>query len=248
MKNITKETLQKIKRENVRPRPKSYFLVRRSVVWIIFGLSTLFGSVASGIAIFQIKHAEWDLYRHFSHSLLRFVLLMLPYVWLIFLIGFSFFAYYAYRHTERGYRYSVVWVVVQNVFLAIILGWLLYASGLSENLETVFQAKVPIYRRLQAHKQKVWMSPRQGLLAGTITKIISQQKIQLLDLQQNYWVIDIADTLWRGHLRPVKGLKIKIVGKIKGGKEFIAEEIRPWKGKKHRGGRGSFKSNRNRQR
>jgi ATP-dependent 26S proteasome regulatory subunit len=96
---------------------------------------------------------------------------------------------------------------------------------------------VSFYRKLQERKQKVWMSPAQGLLAGTITKVVSEQKVEIKDLQGNNWVIDIADTIWRGRLRPAEGLKIKILGHMKEQDRFIANEIRPWKGRRDQGGK-----------
>lgn len=231
MADISKDILQKIKKDKVRPYPKQYFLLKRSVIWTVFGLSILLGSIASAIAIFQLRYAEWDLYKHLSHSLVEFVLLVIPFFWLIFLLGFTGFAYYYFRRTEQGYRYAAVWIILSSIVLSIIGGGTLYSTSLPERLERVFQENVPFYRKLQERKQKVWMSPGQGLLAGRIIKIISDQKVEIEDLQGNNWVIDIGDTIWRGRLRPAEDLKIKILGEMKGQNRFVANEIRPWKGR-----------------
>jgi len=159
------------------------------------------------------------------------VLLVIPFFWLIFLLGFTGFAYYYFRRTEQGYRYAAVWIILSSIVLSIIGGGILYSTGLPERLERVFQENVPFYRKLQERKQKVWMSPGQGLLAGTITKVVSEQKVEIKDLQGNNWVIDISDTIWRGRLRPAEDLKIKILGEMKGQNRFVANEIRPWKGR-----------------
>ena len=235
MTDLSKDILQKIKKDEVRPYPKEYFLLKRSVIWTVFGLSIFLGSVASAIALFQLRYAEWDLYKHLSHSLAEFVLLVIPFFWLIFLLGFTGFACYYFRRTEQGYRYAAVWVISLSIALSIIGGALLYSTSLPERLESVFQVNVPFYRKLQERKQKVWMSPAQGLLAGTITKVVSEQKVEIRDLHGNNWVIDIADTIWRGRLRPAEDLKIKILGHMKEQGRFVANEIRPWKGRKGRG-------------
>lgn len=235
MADISKKILKKIKNDAIRPYSKHHFLLRRSVIWALLCLSILLGSVASAIALFQLRYAEWDLYQHLGHSLLEFALLVIPFFWFIFLLGFTGFAYYYFRRTEQGYRYCTVWVISGSIALSIIGGGLLYATGFSERLETVFQDNIPFYRELQERKQKVWMSPGKGLLAGRIIEIISDQKIQIEDLHSNMWVIDIADTIWRGQLRPVDDLKIKILGKQKGQSLFVADEIRPWQGKRGRG-------------
>ncbi len=234
MADISKEILQKIKKDEVRPYPKQYFLLRRSVIWTTFGLSILLGSVASAIALFQLRYAEWDLYKHLTHSPVEFVLLVIPFFWLIFLLGFTGVAYYYFRRTEQGYGYATVWIILLSIILSISCGGLLYSTGLPDKLERVFQQNLPFYRDIQERKQKVWMSPMHGLLAGRISKIISDQKIEIEDLHGNNWVIDIADTIWRGQLRPAEDLKIKILGEMKGQNRFVANEIRPWKGRRGR--------------
>jgi len=223
--------LQKIKDDNVRPYPKWRFLFKRSVIWAVFSLSILLGSIASAIAMFQLKHAEWDLYQHFNDSLIEFALLVIPIFWLIFLLGFTGFAYYYFRRTEQGYRYRTLWIISGSIVLSIISGGFLYSTGLPEKLEPIFLDNVPFYQKWQVRKQRVWMSPAKGLLAGRITTVISDRKIRIEDLQGNSWEVDIVDTIWRGRLKPAKDLKIKILGQKKGEGRFVAAVIKPWRGK-----------------
>ena len=124
---------------------------------------------------------------------------------------------------------------MSGIVLSIVGGGFLYATGLPERMETVFQDNVLFYRQWQERKQRVWMSSRQGLLAGKITEIISAQKIRIKGLKRNVWVIDIGDTIWRGQLSPDEDLKIKILGQMKGKGQFIANEIWPWQGRKSPG-------------
>ena len=235
MKDLSKNILQKIREDKISPFSKRRFLFRRSIIWTVFFLSILLGSVSSAVALFQLRYAEWDLYQHISHSLVEFILLVIPFFWLIFLLGFTVFAYYYFRRTEQGYRYGTIRIILSSIALSIIGGGFLYTTGLPERLETVFQDNVPFYRQWQERKQRVWMSPGQGLLAGKITGIISAQKIQIEDLQGNSWVIDIGNTIWRGRLRPAENLKIKILGQMKEKGQFAANEIRPWQGRKSPG-------------
>jgi len=234
MMDTSQKILQKIKDNDVRPDPKWHFLFKRSVIWVVFFLSILLGSMASALAIFQLRYAEWDLYQHFRHSLAEFVLLVLPIFWLVFLLGFTGFAYYYFRRTEQGYRYRALWVVSGSIILSLIGGGFLYSTGLPEKLEPVFFDNMPFYQQWQARKQRVWMSPDKGLLAGRITTVISDRKIQIEDLEGATWEIDITDTLWRGRLKPAESLKIKIIGQKTGAGRFAAAEIRPWRGRRRR--------------
>ncbi len=71
MTDISKNTIEKIRKENVQPLPKRYFLLKRSVLWGFFGLSILLGSIAGSIAIFMLTHFEWDLYNRLGHRFKR---------------------------------------------------------------------------------------------------------------------------------------------------------------------------------
>ena len=235
MTDISKNTLDKIKKQNVRPIPKYYFLFKRSILWSLFGLSILLGSIASGIVIFLLTHFEWDVYHHLGHSLIGFILLAFPYFWLIFLLGFSIFAYLFFRRTEHGYRYKTVWIVLLSIIFSIAGGALLYVTELPERLENAFQENLPFYRGLENHKRNVWMSPKQGLLAGKIINVSSKESMQIKDLNGMIWNIHIGNTVWRGRLTPSENLEIKIIGHKKEENQFIAKEIRPWKGEKQRG-------------
>jgi len=239
MTDTGQKILKKIKEDRIRPYPKWRFLFKRSVIWTVFLLSILLGSIASASAMFQLRYAEWDLYQHLSHSLIELVLLVVPIFWLIFLGGFTWFAYYYFRQTEQGYRYGAIRVISGSIMLSTLGGGLLYISGLPEKLEPIFLDKVPYYREWQAHKQRIWMSPAQGLLAGRIASVVSDRKIQLEDLEGKLWEIEIADTVWRGRLEPVRDLKIKIIGHCPQNGRFVAEEIRPWQGQGQK--KGAFR-------
>jgi uncharacterized membrane protein len=238
MKDISDKIIERIKKGDVKPYSKWHFVFHRSAIWILFGITILIGSIACGIAIFQLQHAEWDLYRHLSHSLPEFIILIVPYFWLIFMIGFTVFAYYFFRHTERGYRYSAVAFVLVSLGISIVGGLVFHKAGLAESLEGIFRDRVSFYRALQERRERVWMAPENGLLAGKITAVKPDGAMELLDLNTRQWTLSAPHAVWRGNLTPEKGLKIKIIGRMKNSREFVAEEIRPWGGRRRRYGQG----------
>ena len=237
MKDISDKVIKRIKEGDVKPYSKWRFILHRFVMWVLFGISILIGSVASGVAIFQLQHAEWDLYQHFSHSLLEFVILVVPYFWLIFMIGFTVFAYYFFRRTERGYRYSVVVLVLVSLGVSIAGGLIFDKVGFAERLEGLFSDRVSFYRALQERKERVWMAPENGLLAGKIIEVMPDGTMEFVDFNNQRWTLLARHAVWRRSLKPMKGLKIKIIGRMKSNKVFVAEEIRPWGGRRWRHGK-----------
>ncbi len=237
MTRISKTVLKKIEEEKIRPYPKWRFILRRSFITTLFVISILLGSLAGGVTIFQLTHADWDLYRHFTHSILEFTVLIIPYFWLVFMIGFTVFAVYFFRHTERGYRYSAIGLAFTSVAVSIAGGFIFYKLGFSERLEVVFQNRISIYRKLQERRMKLWVAPERGLLAGEIVEIMSEKSFRLRDFRGNSWtIVSGEDTLWRRGLSPRKNLQIKIIGRMQKKGLFVAKEIRPWCGWRHRRG------------
>jgi TM2 domain-containing membrane protein YozV len=159
---------------------------------------------------------------------------MLPYFWFFFLLIFLGMASVYFRRTEKGYRFHIAMIISGCLVISAIGGFLLYHTGFSEKLETLFQEKIPVYRTLTSGRHRMWQSPENGLLAGEITELVSDGLIGIRDLQGHRWRIDISNALWRGRLRPEIGLKIKLIGKATAEKSFTASEIRPLIGRGYR--------------
>ncbi len=231
MTELSKKIIQKIERENIKPYSKWHFLFKRSVIWTLFMISVLSGALSSGVLIYQFQNTEWNLYEHYNHSLLEFIMIVIPYFWIVFLILFSILVFYYFRRTESGYRKNTAWVIFITLFLSFAGGAALNQMGLSEKVETSFQKRVPFYRSMIERRRRMWSAPRRGLLAGKIIKIEAQNNLLLVDFHKRVWQIDISEARIRGRMALKEELRIKIIGKITGNLEFKAREIRPWMGR-----------------
>ena len=247
MTDISEKVIKKIKKDKIEPHSKKRFILKRTAIWMLLGLSLLLGIVACSVVIFQIKHAEWDFYHLLDYTLLRYIILILPYFWITFLIIFLILVYLNFRRTERGYRIKPVLVIFCTFLISILGGFLLYQTGFSEKLEAVFQEKIPVYRWVNSGRHRMWMSPHRGLLSGEILKLVSSQEIEFRDLQGKNWIVDISNAIWRGRLRPSPGLKIKLIGEMTGDNKFKASEIRPLYGRGYgrHGGKRGFRHRKN---
>jgi len=229
MKNISNEVLKKIKDNNIKPKPRWYFITKNYFIWSIFGISIILGSFAFSMVLFIIKQLDWDIYHYIGDSFLKTVFISLPYLWLIFLILFTGVAYYNFIHTKRGYRFKFISILLISLIISIILGTGLYFNGFSERLENVFLEKIPYYNRLVYSCEEQWMQPKRGLLAGTIIEIgLPENNFMLMDLNNNHWKIEASKVIWKGKIAPATGLKIKLIGKLIDANNFKAMEIRPW--------------------
>ncbi len=243
MNDISRETLIKIREQGIVPRAKGYFILKSSTVWALFIVSIVLGSMAASAVIFQIKNVEWELFNHFRNSISEFIILFIPYLWGLFMIGFSIVAYYYFRQTQGGYRYHAFTIVALSVLISILGGIGFYATGVSERMESIFEERLPFYKGITFHNRVVWMSPDKGLLAGKIVDISKEGMFILKDLDGNEWHVTANDAKWRGRLRPSRDLEIKIIGTRTDKESFEAREVRPWHGRKRGEGKGRHNMN-----
>jgi len=229
MKNISNEVLKKIKDNNIKPKPRWYFITKNYFIWSVFGISIILGSFAFSMVLFIIKQLDWDIYHYVGDSFLKTVFISLPYLWLIFLILFIGVAYYNFTHTKRGYRFKFISIFLISLIISTTLGTGLYFNGFSEKLENIFLKKIPYYGRLVYSCDEQWMQPKRGLLAGTIIETgLLENNFILMDLDDKRWKIEAGKATWKGKIAPEIDLKIKLIGKPIDDNNFEAMEIRPW--------------------
>ncbi len=239
MKNAQK-MLSKIKSRKIEPIPKWKFLLKNNFLWGLFLFSILFGSFAFSVVLFSIQNTEFDLISHISESKIQFFIKLLPIAWILFLGIFLFSAYKLFENTKKGYKFSSLFITGGSFILSLIFGSFLFFAGGGEKLEHLFAEKIPLYESLEEKKISLWSMPHKGFLSGII--IQNNKKIILQDWSHKNWKIDKNKALIRPKVKILMGEKIKIIGKISDNNIFIAEEIRPWKGKGKRRSQGRLNS------
>ncbi len=197
MSDLSKKTLDQIETGNIRPYSIWRFRALKMLVWSMFVLSILTGSIGTAVAIFLVKNADWDLYRHFGHSLAEFSLLILPWFWILFICMFTLFAYYYFRKTGRGYKLNTIRVIFLSISLSVAIGTVLSLTTLPEKIESTFNKTLPWYTHMHRHRHTMWMNPEKGFLVGTIGQS-TDTIIIITDLNGNTWQVDVSKTIWRG--------------------------------------------------
>lgn len=185
--NISRQVLQKIKQEKIAPEPKWRFLLKDYVMWAFFGISILLGGLATAVIIFLTQNSGWEIYSQGQASWLKFILLNIPYFWLLFFALFIFAAYYNFYHTNSGYRYRFFYILLISVACSIMFGSVIYGVGLGEKIENIFYKRVPFYEEIMHHRQEVWQQPGRGFLVGDL--LVEDKKIILVDPMSNKWFL-----------------------------------------------------------
>ena len=229
MRNVTKDVIQKIEMENVKPIPKWEFKVKEILTMLFFCLNIVIGALGTSIIIFLIKNNEVVFDGSYVKNFGEWIILSIPFVWFILTAIGLVLAFLFLKKTKEGYRYDFWVLVVVNLVLSISIGSVIYSLGYTEKLNEYFNTNIPSYSRYFDPRVNVWSRPASGYLAGTIFEV--KQDLIIVDFNQKRWVVNIVDSNVRGRVSLVLGEKIKVIGVQTGDKTFKASEIRPWMGK-----------------
>jgi hypothetical protein len=227
MTTTSEKILQSIKEENIQPQPRWKFLAKNSALWIMFAIALFVGALSFSVIVNLLMDHDWDIYLRLHKTFGQYMLLSLPYLWIMCLLIFSSLAYYDFVHIKGWYRHRVYAVVSISIIGSLFLGILLFCSGVGKKIDQVLDARVPFYEMMNINKKKIWCHPDEGLLGGEIMKMPMEtpDRFTIVDCNGHIWEIDKSELRSFG----IKvGEKIKIIGKEINGRQFEAEEFRHW--------------------
>jgi len=226
--DISGEVLALIKKEHLKPRSKWQVFFGNYIVWTVSLLALLLCSASFGLFLTILFSNDWDLYTELHENGAAYGLSVIPYLWVLFIAVFYFYARFAFGKTETGYRYQQARVVVGSIAVSILLGVAIYCSGVAQNLDDYFVMNVPCYHLFTGNHTRLWSTPEQGLLAGTVATT-GPNSFYLQDFGGHAWIVSYGDDFLQ-QTRVVHGTRIKIIGQETGSTTFTVENIRPWVG------------------
>ena len=230
MKDITQKVLDKIKVKKIEPKPRWQFLLKDSLVWVLFILSILIGALATSAAIFNVKFSDWDVYDRVPGGRFSFLVNILPYFWLVILVGLVVVAYYNFKHTKKGYKYSVVGIILLSLVASIILGGASYVLGVGEKMERRAVQHLPFYKGLEDRRVQMWQKHPDKMLAGKIIKVY-ESELDLEGLKKEFWKVNTENAKIMPMVVLQEGEMIRVIGQRQDGQIFVAEGIMLWGGR-----------------
>lgn len=229
MKDLIKETVEKIKKQGIAPGSRWKYLVKKYGTWTGFGAVVIFGAVSFSAAFDMLGQLDWDLYRFAHQSAIIYSLTLLPYFWMVLIGIFLALAFFDLRKTETGYKYGWLKMSLAPIGGIIAFGLLFSWAGLGGNFNMILAKDIPYYgQHLMMTKETQWMQPDSGFLAGSLTAV-SNNKLEVSDLNGQNWNVFLDEkTLIRPAVDIAPGEMVKIIGSKKEANNFQAIEIRPW--------------------
>lgn len=113
MDDLSRNILKEIETRGATPKPRWYFLTMRAIFWLLVTLSILVGAIAISVGWYVFFDNDG------LHVSITNLFQVIPYIWIVVLVLFIFCAYWGFRQTRKGYRYSA----------KLVVGLLLIASG-----------------------------------------------------------------------------------------------------------------------
>lgn len=229
MKDLIKETIEKIKIRGISPEPRWRYLVKKYGIWVSFGVIIFLGAVSFSTALNLLSQLDWDLYRFVHRSAILYSLSLLPYFWIVLIVAFLALAFFDLRKTETGYKYGWLKMSLLSIGGMIALGLSFFFIGLGGKFNALLSRDIPYYgQHMMMTKERQWSKPDSGFLSGTLI-VISDDKLEINDLNGKKWNVILDDkTLIKPAVNVAKGEMIKIIGIKKDANNFYAIEIRPW--------------------
>jgi len=217
--------LNEIKKKKLTPKPKWHFLLKNYMIWGAGFTSLIIGGLAMSIIIYLLRYNDWNIYKQISNSLPGFILLTLPYFWVIFLAIFIFIIYYNFKHTKKGYRYSLPAILIISVISSILLGGLFFQIGLGKTIDNILGERAPFYDRIFNQHIRLWNVPEEGRLSGLVVAEPSVNEIILMDRESKQWQVFLQDARYPAELEIRVGQPIRLIGDQISDNEFLVKEV-----------------------
>lgn len=222
--NTTEKIIAAIDRKKVTPRPKWYFALRNTALWIPGIITTLLGAYTVAGVLYGLLHAHWEnrLYMQYSGPLV--FIAIIPLLWVISFILFLFITLALLRKTNRGYRHTAMQLLLLSLTSSILIGILFYAvtASSTDGVETYYRHPT------EQEQEQVWNNPDQGRISGIVTNI-SNNTVQITGFDGSLWNVTL-DTTSTGNdqLLLHTGNAIRIVGIENSENTFVACRVLPW--------------------
>ncbi len=215
MKKTSTKVLNKISKEDIKPKPAWYFYLVKVLLYLIAIITIILGGLALSLVSYLLINQDWSMaWPNFFY--------LIPYAWFLSLIIFYFIAYFNFKLFPRTYKYSKSQLLMFVFLSCIIVAIFLNSANLPAKLHEGASKRSNVYQRVFDSQTRPWHRPSDGFLSGEIISK-SNSFFEIKDINNNKWqvIYDNIDDLSIGSNWRFIGEKIDV-------NEFEASQVRPW--------------------
>jgi len=230
MKDISEKIIDKIQKEHIDPKSKWHFVIKSTAIWGAVLMTLVLASIVSSAVIFNIINTDWGLRSHLGWGMARFIFMSLPFFWLILLVALAIAAYYEFKKTKSGYKYTLP-IALIFIFLFVLSAGAIWHKGFNAGdiIERRAMKHLPYYPKVMPNRTLIWCQPEKGVLGGKIITINTPQEFELSDFNKKVWLVNCSENCVK---HPAVAISqdemVKIIGQIVSENNFEASQIRPF--------------------
>ena len=156
MNDLKTNVLKKIKNGEVKRKPVFYFIAKDYFFWMMFIISIIVGAIgfSSILVHFMIEAGPWYKLIHYGHHAFYYIAKSFPLLWLFVVILFIVSGWFNYKHTKKAYKMKNVLIVIVSILISLLLGTLLFFSGVGRKFDKRIQHYLPRYRKYSEERRK----------------------------------------------------------------------------------------------
>jgi len=226
-KSFDEKILDKIEKEKIKPEPKWKFLLKDYFIWGTAILALVVGGLANSILIHQIRFGDLDIYPQLDRNLLGFIIVSIPYIWIILLAVLIVSAIYNFKHTKRGYKYNPVYIILGSIILSFLLGGILNGIGIGRMLDENFEKNSVFYTRYIGGRHKPWLFPEKGFLGGVVVAVEDKNHFLVKDFASHIWKVQADEANITKSVKIEVDSAVRMVGRALEDDLFKAVQIMP---------------------
>jgi len=207
--------LGRIEKESLSPRARWQFLAIDCVIWGAWLVTVVLGAMSVAVLLYMGGYAWFALYEATHPNSWTFFFDILPYIWISMFVCMGILAYFNMRHTKRGYKYPLWWMVVSSVVLSVIGGIALHMLGIGYMIDTQMDKTMPNYVSLEHSEAQVWQHPAEGRLLGVFSTMDEKDELYVFtDTNTQQWSIQTIELRVADRELLSSGSTVRVLGTI----------------------------------
>ncbi len=228
MNKLSQKILEKIEKEKVTPKSKWYFLFMHALLGMAVGGLIIISGIGVAIVIRHFTLTDWQLIKHSKGGNLKSILTVLPYLWLMFIVLVILIADKLFTQTKKGHRIRPWKIAAGSILISGVLGGVLFFTRIDKPIVDLLRDHVSPYGSWEMRRNGAFVSPEDGILAGQIITINSEEEWMLIDFKQKEWLIDLTEAEFQTEFEPDIGVLVGIHGMKMDDYVFEADLIGIW--------------------
>jgi hypothetical protein len=215
--------------------PRWRVFLKRFSFWLLAAISVLTGGIAMATALYVFIDNDFivdhdNIHQFFiQRPIVAEIIASIPYIWLAALALFTLVAFFGFRHTKKGYRYSAPKVIAGSLLASLLFSVCLNAVDVGGYIHRYLIENVRMYDNLIYANEQRWTNSQKGLLGGKVIQVDNVNHfIVFRDFKKGIWRVDITNAEVRAKTQIAVGHYLKITGVKTGKKTFNAISIQNW--------------------